>query len=104
MKMSPLFRKMVRDLWEIRSQAVAIALVIGSGIALFFGGQATFDSLFRSRDSFYRDYHFGDVFASAKRAPERLLGELREIPGVSVVESRVVVDVTLDVPGMTAPA
>ncbi len=101
---SPLFLKLVRDLWGIRSQAIAIALVIGSGIGLFFGSRATFDSLFYTRDTYYREYRFADVFASAKRAPDRLLAEIREIPGVSVAESRVVVDVTLDVPGMDAPA
>ncbi len=104
MKAPVLSIKLARDLWEIRSQAIAIALVVGSGIALFFAMRATFDSLYRTRDDFYREYRFADVFASAKRAPERLLTDIRAIPGVGVAETRVVVGVTLDVPGMDAPA
>ena len=33
--MTALTRKLLRDLWKIRSQAVAIGLVIASGVALF---------------------------------------------------------------------
>lgn len=99
-----LLRKLYRDLWEIRTQAIAIAMVIGSGISLFFGMQATFDSLYRTMDVYYRDSRFADVFASVKRAPNRLLQDIQEIPGVGVAESRVVASVTLDIPGMDAPA
>src|SRR5207247_10721814 len=44
------------------------------------------------------------VFASVKRAPASLEGRLAAIPGVAVVATRVVADVTLDVPGMAEPA
>lgn len=104
MRVPMMFRKLIRDLWEIRTQAIAIALVIGSGISLFFGMQATFDSLYRTMDVYYRDSRFADVFAGVKRAPNRLMSDIEEIPGVGVAESRVVASVTLDIPGMDAPA
>jgi putative ABC transport system permease protein len=39
-----------------------------------------------------------------KRAPQSLADDIKAIPGVSVVETRVVADVTLDVEGLQEPA
>jgi putative ABC transport system permease protein len=97
-------RKLLRDLWRIKGQAVAIALVIGSGVAMFVMYRSTFDSLDWTQQSYYEQYRFGHVFASAKRAPAGLARRIAEIPGVARVEARVVADVTLDVPGMEEPA
>ncbi len=97
-------RKLLRDLWAIRGQALAIALVMGAGIAVFVAMISTFDSLDLSLRAYYDRYRFGDVFASLTRAPLALLPRIEAIPGVAEVEPRVVVDVTLDVPGLSAPA
>jgi putative ABC transport system permease protein len=43
---------------------------------------STYDSLATTRDRFYRDYRFADVFASLKRAPEGA-ARLAEIPAWS---------------------
>ena len=53
---------------------------------------------------YYADYRFADVFASSKRAPEALAARIAAIAGVGVVETRIVFDVTLDVPGSAEPA
>ena len=102
--MTALNRKLVRDLWGARGQALAIALVIGAGIAVFATMFSTFDSLDLTLSTYYERTRFGDVFASLKRAPLSLASEIAAIPGVAQVEPRVVVDVTLDVPGLSEPA
>ncbi|MGE5244190.1 MAG: ABC transporter permease [Betaproteobacteria bacterium] len=96
-------RKLFRDLAHIRGQAVAIALVIGAGVALYVLMLSTFDSLALTQQTYYNRYRFADVFASLKRAPLSLVDEIARIPGVAQVDARVVVDVTLDVPGVAAP-
>jgi putative ABC transport system permease protein len=103
-KISALDRKLFRDLWQARGQAIAISLVIGAGIALFVLMLSTFDSLQLTERVYYDRYRFADVFASAKRAPLTLGGQIAAIPGVAQVETRVVVDVTLDVPDLVEPA
>jgi putative ABC transport system permease protein len=90
--------------WGSRGQALAIALVISAGIAIFVSMYSTFDSLDLSLRTYYDRYRFADVFVSLSRAPLSLVPEIEAIPGVAQVETRVVVDVTLDVPGMTEPA
>jgi putative ABC transport system permease protein len=102
--LSTLNRKLLRDLWQIKGQALAIALVIGGGISVYVLMFSTFESLERTRDTYYDRYRLGDVFANLKRAPLGLAEEIRTIPGVAEVETRVVADVTLDVPGFNEPA
>src|SRR5687767_11261537 len=102
--MRALDRKLVRDLWQMRGQAVAVGLVIACGAATFVMSLTTLDSLERTRDAYYDRYRFAEAFAHVKRAPNGLAGRLGEVPGVSAVQTRVVVEVTLDVPGLTEPA
>ena len=101
---SMLDRKLLRDLLHIGTQAVAISLVMASGVAMFIMALGALDALTKSKDNYYRDYRFADVFATAKRVPNSLQMRLDTIPGVAKVYSRIVSPVTIDVPGMQEPA
>ena len=101
--MRALNHKLQRELWQMRAQAMAIALVIASGIATYVMSLSTLDSLLLTRDTYYRDYRFAEVFASLKRAPDSLASRIGEIPGVARMETRVVASVSLDVAGFTDP-
>jgi putative ABC transport system permease protein len=96
-------RKLLRDLWGMKGQALAIGLVIASGVATFIMSRSTLDSLRLTQATYYRDYHFGDVFASLKRAPEILQSRIAEIEGVRQVETRVIAAASLDIAGFTDP-
>ncbi len=102
--MKTLDRKLLRDLFAMKGQAIAIALVIVSGVATFVMSVSTLDSLKRTQQTYYRDYRFADVFVSLKRAPEELRSRMREIPGVETVETRVVASANLSIPGFAEPA
>jgi putative ABC transport system permease protein len=104
MVMNALNYKLVRDLWKLRGQMIAIALVVACGIAIFIAMISTYESLAESQSAYYQQYRFAQVFAQLKRAPEPLVEKIQAIPGVAQVQSRVVVDVTLDVPGRKEPA
>jgi putative ABC transport system permease protein len=97
-------RKLARDLWEMKGQALAIASVIAAGVTMFVTYLSNFDSLQRTREAYYQGARFADVFAAMKRAPASLEARIAAIPGVEVVATRVVSTVTLDVPGMSEPA
>ena len=102
--MSVLNRKLRRDLWRIKTQVLAIALVTGCGIAIFVMAIGTLRSLETARDSYYDRQRFAELFASLERAPDSLKERITAIPGVERVETRVVADVTLDVAGFDEPA
>jgi putative ABC transport system permease protein len=97
-------RKAIRDLWNIKGQAAAIALVIASGVGTFVMSLSTLNSLQQSQQSYYAQYRFAHLFAHVKRAPWSLGRRIAEIPGVAQVQTRIVVDVTLDVADMAEPA
>jgi len=101
--MNTLDRKLLRDLWRMKGQALAITLVIISGVATFVMLIGTMDSLTLTRDRFYRDYGFADVFLSLKRAPDSLRQRIEELRGISRAETRVVAEVKLDIPSFGEP-
>ena len=101
--MKALDKKLWRDLWLMKGQALAIILVIVSGVSTFVMFLSVMDSLNRTRDRFYSEYRFAEVFAPLKRAPESLRERIRAIPGVAAVETRVDADVKLDIPGFDEP-
>ncbi|NKB60493.1 MAG: FtsX-like permease family protein [Alphaproteobacteria bacterium] len=100
----PLNRKLVRDLWHIRGLVIAIASVIGAGVATFVMSIGMVQSLDETRTAYYERYRFADVFGAVKRAPEHLTRRLSEIDGVKTVATRIVKDVTLDIAGLNEPA
>ena len=95
--MTALHRKLFRDLWAMKGQALAIAMVIASGAATFVMSLSTRDSLRLTQAVYYGDYHFAEVFASLKRAPESLRARLQAIPGVQQVQTRVVAPAKVEV-------
>jgi putative ABC transport system permease protein len=98
-----LHRKALRDLWHMRSQAMAIALVIAAGIAMLVMSQATLNSLQATRDRLYSDYRFSDLWAQVKRAPLSMAARVAELPGVAQVEVRLVTSGKIELPGFADP-
>ena len=78
---SPLDRKLLRDLWRMKLQSFAIALVIAVGVLLLVMMDGLVNSLAQTRDAYYDRYRLAEVFAPVKRAPDHLLdGVERERP------------------------
>lgn len=102
--MSPLFRKLLRDLARLQGQVITIALVVACGIASFVTMRSNYDSLLYSRDSYYEQFRFGDVFARLERAPRSVEDRLEAVPGVAQVYTRVVESAMVPMPHMARPA
>ena len=96
-------RKLLRDLIELRGQAIAIALVMTCGVALFIMSVSTLDSLEGAMADYYDEYRFADVFLPLRRAPESLARRITEVSGVAQVDTRIIEDVIIDVPGFAEP-
>ncbi len=95
---------MLRDLWHLRTQVLAIVVVMSCGVATFVMSNSILESLERIRAWYYREYAFADVFVTLKRAPDALASRIGEISGVSKVDTRVLTVVRLEIPTMTEPA
>ncbi|PMR67966.1 ABC transporter permease [Halomonas heilongjiangensis] len=101
--MTALHRKLFRDLWRLKGQALAIAVVIASGVMTLILSVTTVEALSRSQQRFYASHHFAELFADVKRAPLGRLERVQAIEGVNLVEPTVRAPVRLTVDGFDDP-
>ena len=99
-----IFKKLFRDILHLRGQILATALVVACGVASFFSMRSTYDSLLATQKDYYTEYRFGEVFAHLTRAPESIRPSLEKVPGIATVETRIVADAVLNLPGLREPA
>jgi len=101
--MKAINRKLWREVWHIRGQALAIALILACGVAIFVMSLSTVESLQDTQETYYKNQHFADVFANLKRAPENVKLRIQNIPGVETVETRVKAGVNIEIDGFAEP-
>lgn len=104
MVIAPLHRKVLRDLRRLWAQALAIALVLAAGVATLILGTGAHSSLADTRDRYYADYRFADIFADLTRAPLSLLAGVQAIDGVLQAEARIVRLGQPELAGLAEPA
>jgi putative ABC transport system permease protein len=102
--MSVLNRKLFRDLWRLKWQMAAIALLVGCGVTVGVMAFSVQKALITAQRDYYRDTRFADVFATATRAPLSLVDDLTRIPGVVAVDARAIKAGLMEVPGLLRPA
>ena len=102
--MTALDLKLMRDLWRMRGQAFAIALVLAAATATFVLSMGVHRSLTETRDAYYARNHFADVFVSMTRAPRTIVDRISQIPGVRRAEGTIRQYATLDFPNRVMPA
>ncbi|KAA1174923.1 FtsX-like permease family protein [Marinobacter salinexigens] len=100
---SVLNTKLRRELWQMRGQVFAIALVIAGGVAVCVMSLLNYSSLSATRAQYYEQYRFAEVFVGLKRAPAHVLEEVASVPGVGAVSARVEGGAKLDIPGFDDP-
>lgn len=97
-------RKLIRDLWRLRGQVFAIALVVAAGVAVHLVATGMLSSLKATREAYYRETLFADVWAPTVRAPQRLIEDVRMIDGVAAADTRVRAPALFEMPALAAPA
>lgn len=102
--MKALDKKLFRELKQMKSQVLTIALVVTAGVSLFVASNAAYDSLLASRDSFYAKSFFSGGFVSLKKAPISIAERIGSLEGLTAVESRIIQEAVLDLPGEILPA
>lgn len=101
--MKSLHRKLLRDLWKMRGQMIAIIAVVACGIAAYVAMLSVHASLRDTGDAYFDKHRLPDAFARVADAPDGLAAEIANIPGVEGVQTRLVETVTLDVRGLSEP-
>lgn len=101
--MRALNRKLGRELWRLRGQVFAVAMVVGSGVAVLVMSMSTYEALSDTAAAYYERYRFAEVFAGATRVPDRVANRIAEIPGVQFVQTRIANFATVDIDGFSEP-
>ncbi|WP_235857823.1 ABC transporter permease [Marimonas lutisalis] len=101
--MSPLDRKLLRDLARMKGQAAAIAAVIGLGVLMQVMMGGLVNTLDQTRQTYYDRYRLADVFAPVTRAPDRMLDRVARIDGVAAAETRVTGSALIDITDRELP-
>ena len=101
--MTALDLKLLRDLWRMRGQAIAIAVVLAAATATFVLSTGVHRSLTETRDAYYARNHFADIFADMTRAPRSIVARAAEIPGVRLAEGTIRQYATLDLANRNIP-
>lgn len=101
--MKALDLKLLRDLWRMRGQALAIALVLAAATATFVLSMGVHRSLSETRDAYYARNHYAEIFAGMTRAPRSIVTRVRKIPGVQRAEGTILQYATLDFPKRNIP-
>ncbi|MFT4620777.1 MAG: putative ABC transport system permease protein, partial [Polaromonas sp.] len=101
--MSPLNAKLGRDLWHMKGQALAIALVIATGVMMLVMMTGLVNSLSETKRAYYERYRLADVYAPVVRAPDRLMEHIAALPGVASTQARVTGTALVNLPGLAVP-
>jgi len=96
--------KLMRDVKRLWAQALAIALVMAGGVATVLLAVGSHHSLEETRIAYYERYSFADVFAQVRRAPNTVIRDIEDIPGVASVEPRIAQLALLNIPNFREPA
>jgi putative ABC transport system permease protein len=101
---SALDRKLLRDIGKMKGQMVSVSIVMACGLAMMIMARSLIYSLESTRDTYYSEHRFADVFCDVKRAPNALRSRLGRMDGVASVDTRVTGSAKLDLPGIAEPA
>lgn len=96
--MRMLDRKLIRDFATMKWQLLAIVAVIACGISTFVLSTSTVDSLETTRQAYYSNYRFADIFCDLKRAPESVAQQFANIPDIHRFETRIDIPIRIQVP------
>lgn len=92
-------RKMIRDMKENKGAYAACIAVIIIGLMIFTSYSVVMDNLTLAQKDFYEKQNFADGFAEIRSMPYREAEKLKSIPGIKDLQSRMVEDVRVLLPG-----
>jgi putative ABC transport system permease protein len=101
--MSVLNRKLGRDLLGHVWSLLPVIAVIAVGTGLYIGLATSHRILVASQADYYNKYRFADFWVHVKKAPLTEAEKVARLPGIAAIDTRVVFDVILDLPGVAKP-
>ncbi len=93
--MGALYKKLWRTIGKTRGQFIAVTAVVTVGVAVSIGMATAYFNLNQSKEHFYREHNFADYYFHVVKAPQQVVKQIENLPGVTGVTGRIQKDVTL---------
>ena len=87
-----LLKKILRDLRTNRAANIAATVLISIALMIFTFMSNVNESLNLSKDTFYKDSSFADIFSDVRAFPREKIRTLASVEGIRTLEGRVVED------------
>jgi putative ABC transport system permease protein len=101
--MTPLDRKLARDLLAAKGRLLAIISIIAVGVMCFIYMRSSYYNLKTAQSSYYAQCRMADFWVDLKKIPIAELDALAELPGVAEIQPRIQFYVTVDLPRVEEP-
>lgn len=82
--MNVLNKKLIRDLWQAKGQFISVLVIVVIGVMFYSGINSGYRNLSGASEKYYKDYRFGDLWASFYKAPESSEQKVRAFPFVKM--------------------
>ncbi|MBT2289228.1 hypothetical protein J7E73_08790 [Paenibacillus albidus] len=85
-----LLRKMVRDIWQTKSQFLTILIIVACGVFTYVGTITVGNRLEESVTGFYTETRLNDLWINVTHANESDVTAIKQLPGVDEAQGRTV--------------
>lgn len=93
--MRVLTKKLLRSLTLKKGQFIAVVSVVAIGIMLYIAMSNSYQNLRNSQQDFYNKNHFADYYFQVVKAPDRIIKQIENVPGVNKASGRITEDLAL---------
>jgi putative ABC transport system permease protein len=101
--MTPLSRKLIRDLWGRKGPLVALLVIMAIGVGSYVGMASVWRDLDGARRDYYRTQRLAHFVVDLKRLPQWAVEESTALSNVSELRGRVRQAVLMELPGVERP-
>lgn len=101
--MTPLNRKLCRDIILARGQLAAVAAIMAVGVAAYVGMSGTCRNLEAAKRSYYTRCQMADFWVHLKKAPVSEVAALSAMDDVAALRTRISYQVTVDLDDVARP-
>lgn len=93
--MGILSKKIVRYILRNLGQFFAAVTVVMCGIVIYVAMSSSYSNLKQAKDDFYSKNNFADYYFHCVKAPDSVVGQIANVPGVRSVTGRIQKDLSI---------
>ena len=94
--MGTLFRKMLRDIWRLKSQFLSIFIMCALGMLIYSGIEGVWNGMEQEETAYFKDSNLADIWISGLGFDNDDIGQIKELDGINETQLSAVESAYLD--------